>query len=152
MEVTAPKMIVSNRTLDFGSGFYTTSDLKQAERWAKLKTERQKKGHPVVSVYEFDKDKANKYLNIHNFGSANKEWLEYVASNRKNTYIGKKYDIVIGPVANDNTMPVISDYMAKNIDENTALILLKPQKLTDQYAFLTLKSLSCLSFTEVILL
>lgn len=38
-------------------------------------------------------------------------------------YSDKKYDIVIGPVANDNTMPVINDYMSGNISEETALAI-----------------------------
>ena len=61
-------------------------------------------------------------------------------------YVGNKYDIVIGPVANDNTMPVLNNYMSGIIDEEIALILLKPQKLSDQYAFLTEKGLSLLKF------
>ena len=71
-----------------------------------------------------------------------------MTANRKGVYTGKKYDIVIGPVANDNTMPVINDYMMGNINEETALILLKPQKLSDQYAFLTQKGLSVLRYLE----
>ena len=31
VEVREPKIIVSNRTLDFGAGFYTTSNKEQAE-------------------------------------------------------------------------------------------------------------------------
>lgn len=46
-------------------------------------------------------------------------------------------------------MPVINNYMANIIDESTALTLLKPQKLSDQYAFLTFKGLQCLSLVEV---
>lgn len=49
-------------------------------------------------------------------------------------------------MANDNTMPVINSYMSGAIDERTALILLKPQKLSDQYAFLTEKGVSILKF------
>ena len=56
--------------------------------------------------------------------------------------------MIIGPVANDNTMPVINDFMAGAISEETALILLKPQKLADQYAFLSAEALSCLEFLE----
>ena len=56
---------------------------------------------------------------------------------------------MIGPVANDNTMSVINDYMAGAINEGTALILLKPQKLSDRYAFLTWKGLSVLKYLEV---
>ena len=84
------------------------------------------------------------------FDQPDSDWLRFVAQNRKGTYSGPKYDIVCGPVANDNTMPVISDYMSGTINEETALILLKPQKLADQYAFLTSKGLSALSFAEVL--
>ncbi len=56
---------------------------------------------------------------------------------------------MIGPVANDNTMPVINDFMAGRMNEETAILLLKPQKLADQYAFLSFKGLSCLKCKEV---
>lgn len=36
VKVEQPKIIVSNRTLDFGAGFYITSDENQAMKWAKL--------------------------------------------------------------------------------------------------------------------
>ena len=71
--------------------------------------------------------------------------INFVADNMKGIYSGKKYDIVIGPVANDNTMPVINDYMSGNISEEIALVLLMPQKLSDQYAFLTERSLELLN-------
>ena len=41
---------------------------------------------------------------IQKFEYANSEWLEYVTQNRKGVYNSAKNDIVIGPVANDNTM------------------------------------------------
>ena len=135
--VTEPQIIVSNRALDFGAGFYTTSSEDQAIRWAKLQALRRGKGVPTASV-----------LSVLRFPSADGEWLRYVTDNRKSVYSGEKYDIVIGPVANDNTMPVISDYMAGIINEETALILLKPQKLADQYAFLTWKGLSMLHYVR----
>ena len=33
--VAAPKLLKNQRTLNFGKGFYTTSDLDQATKWAK---------------------------------------------------------------------------------------------------------------------
>lgn len=144
IEVHEPKIIVSNRTLDFGAGFYTTSNLEQAKRWAYLQSIRRKTGNPTVIIYEFDEQLAEKKINILRFTSSGKEWLNFVVENRKGIYEGKKYDVIIGPVANDNTIPVISDYMSGNISEETALILLLPQKLTDQYAFLTVKGLEFL--------
>lgn len=147
VEVTEPQIIVSNRALDFGAGFYTTSSKDQAIRWAKLQTLRRGKGTPTVSVYEFDDTQSNA-LSVLRFPSANRDWLQYVTDNRKSVYSGEKNDVVIGPVANDNTMPVISDYMAGTISEETALVLLKPQKLVDQCAFLSWKGLSMLHFVR----
>lgn len=147
--VSEPRIIITNRSLDFGAGFYTTSDKNQAIRWAKLQTLRRGTGTPSVTVYAFD-ETAVQELNVLRFNQPDSDWLNFVAQNRKGTYSGSKYDIVCGPVANDNTMPVISDYMSGTINEETALILLKPQKLADQYAFLTSKGLSALSFAEVL--
>ena len=42
VEVKNPQIIDSNRALDFGKGFYLTSDVEQAKRWAVLTTERRK--------------------------------------------------------------------------------------------------------------
>ena len=33
--VVKPQIIEPNRALDFGKGFYTTSDINQARRWVK---------------------------------------------------------------------------------------------------------------------
>lgn len=148
-EVRKPKIIITNRALDFGAGFYTTSDKNQAVRWAKLQAIRRKSGVPAVTVYEFDENKAEKLSFLH-FDETGSDWLRFVSQNRKGIYDGRIYDIVHGPVANDNTMPVISDYIAGTINEETALILLKPQKLADQYAFLSPEGLSALSFLEVL--
>jgi hypothetical protein len=56
------------------------------------------------------------------------------------------FDIVVGPVANDSTMQVIDDYMDGRYTKEEAMSRLLPQKLTDQYAFVSAKSLSILSF------
>lgn len=143
--VSNPKILVTNRMLDFGAGFYTTSSREQAVKWAKTQTIRRKNGSPIISIFDFDEE-VLQGISILKFDSANREWLRFVTDNRKGMYIGKKYDLVIGSVANDNTMPVINNYMSGIIDEETALILLKPQKLSDQYAFLTEKGISVLKF------
>lgn len=147
VEVSEPRIIVTSRTLDFGAGFYTTSDLGQARRWAELQTRRRGSGSVTVSVFEYD-GSASQRLSVRNFSGASAEWLDFVSENRKATYRGKKYDIAIGPVANDNTMPVINDYMSGAIDRETAIVLLRPQKLTDQYAFLTAAGLGFLHHVE----
>lgn len=148
VDVRNPKILVTNRMLDFGPGFYTTSNVEQAKRWAELQAHRRMKGIPTVSMYAYDED-AVKKLSLLCFQKADGDWLNFVAQNRRGIYRGPKFDIVIGPVANDNTMTVISDYMAGTINKDTALILLLPQKLADQYAFLTAKGLSALKYMGV---
>lgn len=146
--VAEPRIIVSNRALDFGAGFYTTSSLAQAQRWAELQAKRRRSGAPIVSSYEVDEMDLATELAVVRFADANADWLRFVVSNRTASYAGKKHDLVIGPVANDNTMPVINDFMSGSIDERTALVLLKPQKLADQYAFLTAPALRRIRFVE----
>ena len=56
------------------------------------------------------------------------------------------YDLVIGPVANDQAIRTVNNYLKGYFDENIAIQLLLPQKLKDQYAFKTEKALSMLEF------
>lgn len=147
--VKTPKILEPVRSLDFGAGFYLTTDFEQAKKWSILKTERSGIGRPTVSVYEILEENMKK-LCILKFDSANKNWLEFVSMNRKNEIIEDNSDIIIGPVANDNTMPVITLYLRGDYDVNEALKRLLPQKLKDQIVFKNEKSLSYLKFVEVI--
>ena len=79
--VEKPNIIQSERTLDFGTGFYLTTDFEQAKRWAILTTSRKKEGIPTVNVFEIE-DKVN--LKVLKFNGPDKEWLEFVTNNRKN--------------------------------------------------------------------
>lgn len=147
--VKTPKILEPVRSLDFGAGFYLTTDFEQAKKWSILKTERSGIGRPTVSVYEILEEDMKK-LCILKFDSANKNWLEFVSMNRKNEIIEENSDIIIGPVANDNTMPVITLYLRGDYDVNEALKRLLLQKLKDQIVFKNEKSLSYLKFVEVI--
>ena len=60
------------------------------------------------------------------------------------------WDIVCGPVANDQTMPVIDLFLDGRYDEEEAIKRLLPQKLKDQYTFKTEKAIRLLRYTEVI--
>ena len=148
VDAVEPKILVSRRNLDFGSGFYTISSEEEAEMWAKSQYKRRHKGKATVTVYDFD-EKCLDEIKVLRFEGPTEAWLDHVAENRKGLYKGDKYDLIIGPVANDNTMRVISDYIEESIDKETALILLKPQKLNDQYAFLTTRGLKLLKTVEV---
>lgn len=143
--VKKPEIRENLRALDFGAGFYLTSSRKQAVKWARTVTRRRRKGNPVLNVYELQEEQM-KELNTLQFQTANAEWLDFVVANRKEMPVKEVYDLVIGPVANDFTLPVIDDYMDGKYTKDQAVERLLPQNLTDQYAFLTQRALSCLSF------
>lgn len=147
--VEVPKVLQSDRKLDFGTGFYLTSSLEQAQRWAKLATERRKVGSPLVSVYEID-EKEMERLNVKRFDRVNTEWLIFITDNRNGVAVESGYDIIIGAVANDKTMPSIRLYLMGVYDEEETIKRLMPQKLKDQYAFKTEKAVNLLRFNEVI--
>ena len=149
VSVRQPDILHSYRALDFGKGFYLTSDFEQAKKWSILTTERRKSGKALISVFEIN-DKDIDKLNLLKFESANKEWLEFVAKNRKNKIIEENFDLIIGPVANDNTMPTITLYLRGDYDTDDAIKRLLTQRLKDQFVFKTEKSLTYLRFKEVI--
>ncbi|MBR2428349.1 MAG: DUF3990 domain-containing protein [Lentisphaeria bacterium] len=149
MAIQNPQILASDRKLDFGTGFYLTSSLEQAERWAELTADRRGTGKPTISVYEFDETKLTE-LKVLKFEKANKKWLDFVVANRDNTIDDHKWDMVIGPVANDRTMPVIRLFIAKVYTAAEALRRLLPQNLHDQYTFKTQAALQFLQFQEVI--
>ena len=147
--VYTPKLLPVKRLLDFGIGFYLTSDLEQAKRWAQSRAKIRKEGRATVSVFEYDE--GNPYgLNVVRFNEPNREWLRYVVANRTAMQNAQDYDIVIGPVANDQTVRTISDFVNGYLTEDMALQLLLPQKLKDQFAFKTDAALQSLHFKETI--
>ena len=148
VEVKNPKIIQSKRLLDFGTGFYLTSDYEQAKKWAIRTTARREKGVPIISVFSSDKSEFEK-LDVLIFDAANKEWLRYVAAHRTDKSIKDTYDIVAGPVANDQAIRTVNNYLKGYFTEDIAIQLLLPQKLKDQYVFKTEKALSILKFNEV---
>ena len=149
IKVIEPHVFKSDRKLDFGTGFYLTSSLEQASRWASLTTQRRGNGKSIISVFESDETFFSR-LKILEFDKAGLDWLKFVAANRKGMPISDGYDIVIGPVANDKTMPVISLYFAGLYSEEEAIRRLLPQKLYNQFAFKTETALKSLTFIEVI--
>ena len=52
--VDKPKLIQQNRFLDFGFGFYTTTNKIQAASFADKVTKRRRSGQRAVSINEID--------------------------------------------------------------------------------------------------
>jgi hypothetical protein len=148
-EVQKPVLLPSNRALDFGKAFYLTSDYEQAKKWAKLTAERRKTASAVLNEFDFDDTKLSD-LNVLHFESADHDWLKFVSECRTNRNYSDEYDLISGPVANDQTFEVIQLYFIGAYDEEEALRRLLPFKLKDQYAFKTEKSLELLTFRRAV--
>ena len=146
--VEKPRLFKTDRRVNFGSGFYLTSSFDQAKRWAQVVSKRRRERVPLVSVFSLDESQLGS-LNVLEFDGASAEWLRFVGMNRRNEGGEEDYDLVIGPVANDNTMPTLRLFFAGIYSEEEAIGRLLPQKLRDQYAFKTQKALSALKYCEV---
>lgn len=149
VEVKNPDLKYSNKTRDFGKGFYLTTDLEQAKIWAKKKTLKLEDGEPIVSVFEIE-EKEFENLKVKTFEKADEEWFDYVLKNRHDNTYYDEYDIVIGPIANDGTYEVINLYNRNILNKEQAILQLKSYKLKDQYTFKTNKSLNKLSYKGVL--
>ena len=87
--VSEPKLIEQNRFLDFGFGFYTTTNKTQAIGFADKVVKRRKDGEKAVSMYEIDEAIAFTECSILRFDSVNEAWLDFVSENRSGNYTGK---------------------------------------------------------------
>src|SRR5699024_2317887 len=89
-------------------------------------------GFPVVNIYEIDDDfRELSDLRIKDFGAhTTEEWAKFIMNNRNRTFTDEKsllcnrdnkYDIVIGPVADDNMALLFRQYENEIIDFSTLL-------------------------------
>ena len=135
VEVKMPMLVESNRMLDFGPGFYTTTNREQAVRFAKSVVAR-RGGTPMINTYEFDEAAFSECL-VRRFDSPSEDWLDFVAANRSGQYFGVRYDLIMGPVANDDVYATIGLYMRGFISKEATISGLMVKRLYDQLVFAT---------------
>ena len=85
MVVEKPRLVEQNRFLDFGHGFYTTTNKAQAENFAK-KVVARNGGIPTVNIYEIDDSIGSELLKIKRFNAPDEEWLDFVSAHRNGMY------------------------------------------------------------------
>lgn len=135
LTIKEPKIIQGRYTKDFGSGFYCTQLLQQAERWAG------KYDSPHVNIYDYALVDGLKVLE---FQEMTDEWLDFVVSCRNG--LPHSYDIVIGAMADDQIYNYVSDFIRGIITREQFWALAKFKYPTHQIAFCTEASLKCLTF------
>lgn len=125
---------------DFGDGFYTTYDVDQANSWAKRK--KIESGRGAVSIYEYTNDLDGCY-----FGEEpTYEWFDFVVQNRSHKCRYKEYDIIEGPVADDDVYTTVNSYMNKEISKEAALNELSYKDQTHQIVFTNEEAILHLNF------
>ena len=136
--------------LDFGQGFYVTLLLDQAEGFARRKA-RDRRGKPVISIYEFDYDAAIKDCTYLNFEFYDEAWLDFVVASRNGMKPWANYDIVEGGVANDRVIDTVELYTIGILDKASALGRLSEHQPNHQICILSQAILDkYLKFVDVI--
>nr|MBQ4318822.1 DUF3990 domain-containing protein [Clostridia bacterium] len=134
---------------DFGRGFYLTTIEEQAQRMA-VRVSGLFSGTPVINVYSFDEALLeNGMLSVRKFDTPSVEWALFVMSNRnriadRENNLDNKYDVVVGPVADDDLSLLFNLFVDGYIDKNALMNGMKYKKLTDQYSFHTEKAIGLL--------
>ena len=146
--IEQPQLLKPIRTLDYGSGFYTTTSEQQAREWIIKKT-KDDGNHKYVNIYEINKDDLRQ-LKVLRFDKPTDEWVDFVMRNRQDETFTHDYDIVYGPVANDRVYLQFGLYEQGFITKATLLAELKVYKLVDQMLFHTEKSMQLLHFVDAI--
>lgn len=132
------------KSVDFGQGFYTTSDFEQAVGIAKARTYQYKYNKsrqypqdvfPMVISYSVDKKILSRNKGLI-FDEPNNKWKEFIYNNRVgNTYtvsaynnLNQKYQYVYGCVADSEIIEMISDVKNGNSNFGIFIDMLKALK------------------------
>ena len=145
--VQTPEIRQATRTLDYGTGFYTTTSAKQAEEWVRKRMSDSDACKGYVNEYELDLE-ALKQFNCAFFDSPTDEWLDFVMNNRLDRNFTHDYDVVYGPVANDRVYACFTLYEGGVMSKENLIKELKTYELVDQYLFHTEQALKALQFVK----
>lgn len=150
--IETPKLVQQTRALDFGCGFYTTTNMAQAEAFAKRVTAIRKTGEPYLSIYDMDEKTAFLECSLLRFDGPNEAWLGYVADCRKGIQNSTDYDFVYGPIVDDDMKLTINLYLSGVYSTKEAIARLKIKNTYHQLIFKTEKALSLIHFQRGVLL
>jgi hypothetical protein len=135
---------------DFGKGFYVTNIRSQAEYWATRMGRIHNTGGVITEFVFYENAFTHWELKVLRFDSYSEQWLDFVVINRdpKSPIPAHDYDIIEGPVANDNVADRITDYLENRVSKVDFLKELSYHKPTHQICFCTLKSLQMIEPLE----
>lgn len=138
ISVKSPSLSFGRSDADFGCGFYVSTKLEMAEKWAC------RKRNPIVTKYSLDL----RNLAVYEFDQ-NAEWLKFVVGNRRTKILSsdmEKYDLFIGATADDKLFATIEQYESGFISESTAVEVINSMKIGTQICIRTDKGLHNLEY------
>ena len=149
LDIAQPDLSKCRNKTDFGNGFYTTTSVEQARKWAVLRKNRFHTENAYIIEYEIDDNiLSSREYKIRFFDGATKEWLEFVYNNRKGRET-EQFDMVMGPVANDSLYATLLLYEQGVLSVAATIEQLKTHALFDQLSFHTSKAINTLKFIKV---
>ena len=103
-------LLKSKPNKDFRRGFYLSADYGQALDMAQVKVDLLETGCPIVQTYTID-DEAWESLRVLRFENYSEEWAKFILKNRNNPTdeAVHDYDVVIGPIADDQICLCLSE-------------------------------------------
>ena len=119
--------------------------MEDSKEWGYRLSLREKKKKYFVYEYLFEE---NSVLNVKRFDALSEEWLEFIKENRSKGGLQHNYDVVIGPVADDNTMETVQLYIANILTASEAVERLRYNKVNNQVSFHTEKALQYLQLVR----
>ena len=149
--IPKPQLLPVTRRLDFGSGFYVTSNEEQARNWARIKKRRQKEALAVVSIYDGSAVMEAKNLHVLRFREPNESWLDFVMLNRMGLDIPRDgAEVIFGPVANDTLYETLALYERSLLSREETIVRLRTQKLADQICLRSQAAIDLLKFKSCV--
>ena len=137
---------------DFGCGFYTSPVREQALAMAKRTVRIFREGKPCITEFYCEDFLLNNHeLNIKQFKEPDNEWAKFVINNRNKKFVeiqsndcntDCKYDIVVGPVANDDITALIDVYLSGILSDEALARELTYRDLSLQISFHSEKSIA----------
>ncbi len=140
--VETPDLHHTRTNIDFGPGFYLTTDKIMATKWACNKETS------ILNSYVSDFSK----LQVYEF-KADDEWLDFIIMNRNEDNVQfdlryQKYDVIIGPTADDRLSDVIEMYEQFLLNKQGTLEAVNCMNYSNQYCFRTEKAINSILFKE----
>lgn len=140
VKIPNPNILLGRINIDFGQGFYTTTDYEMAAKWASMRATS------IVNQYVLNPCGLNIVHLV-----ADKGWLDYVSGNRgfsDKTIDDSGVDVVIGPTADDKLFGTLERYWNKEYSTEETLKILQLGNLHEQIVLKTSKAIRQLTFEK----